>query len=382
MILWHLNEESGGASADASPTGNGLRLVNNPQRSFAKFGRGLSFVGSSALGYYDSYTGSYGGYGSGFGGTGLGYYFGGGSPYAVSNTNLPIRTPGSSNEFTVQFWFNAYSPYGRMFQMANSDALGATLYDADIGWDPRGRLMFGVYAGGPKYAVASEAFTDGLWHLLTATLEPDAMRLYVDGKLAAENKSAASASAQVYGNGPRVWLGGASATSLFSDFAGQFYSGQIDEVRVLGRVRPADGVAADYKGAALKFSTDGGASYRYLTELAVSGFNGSKSVEASTAAAVPLAAGNLNRVAFIAQDMAGNTAVSSTYTISVKLVPGDAPPSGASLTTPPRASATQSVPSGSARMHSGRCNPHPMYCRVDLSMPKSRMGFASIRLGV
>lgn len=43
----------------------------------------------------------------------------------------------------------------------------------------------------------------------------------------------------------------------------------------------------------------------------------------------------------------------------------------------PRASADQSVPSFSARMHSGRCRSWPMYWSFDLSIPKSAMGFTS-----
>src|SRR5580704_16314296 len=50
-------------------------------------------------------------------------------------------------------------------------------------------------------------------------------------------------------------------------------------------------------------------------------------------------------------------------------------PSGRKRTTPPRESADHSVPSFSARMHSGRCSPSPMYFNWDASMPKSRIGF-------
>src|SRR5436190_16231243 len=49
--------------------------------------------------------------------------------------------------------------------------------------------------------------------------------------------------------------------------------------------------------------------------------------------------------------------------------------SGAMRTTPPRASADQITPSGSARMHSGRCNPSPVNRIELLSIPKSRTGF-------
>src|SRR5436190_1700477 len=50
-------------------------------------------------------------------------------------------------------------------------------------------------------------------------------------------------------------------------------------------------------------------------------------------------------------------------------------PSLAIRMTPPRASADHRTPSGSARMHSGRCRSWPTYCNVDLSMPKSSIGF-------
>src|ERR1700685_995892 len=52
-------------------------------------------------------------------------------------------------------------------------------------------------------------------------------------------------------------------------------------------------------------------------------------------------------------------------------------PSGVILTTPPRASADQRVPSGSARIHSGRCRSLPMYWIADFSTPKSRTGFSA-----
>ncbi len=49
-------------------------------------------------------------------------------------------------------------------------------------------------------------------------------------------------------------------------------------------------------------------------------------------------------------------------------------PSAEILTTPPRASAAHSVPSRSARMHSGRSRSCPTYCSAFLSIPKSRIG--------
>ncbi len=49
-------------------------------------------------------------------------------------------------------------------------------------------------------------------------------------------------------------------------------------------------------------------------------------------------------------------------------------PSGERRTTPPRASAAQSVPSGSARIHSGRWRSRPTNCTSFRSIPKSRIG--------
>src|SRR5580698_3058950 len=54
------------------------------------------------------------------------------------------------------------------------------------------------------------------------------------------------------------------------------------------------------------------------------------------------------------------------------------PPSRVSLATPPRASAAHRVPSGSARMHSGRCRPLPTYRIEDLSSSKLRSGLTII----
>jgi len=51
-------------------------------------------------------------------------------------------------------------------------------------------------------------------------------------------------------------------------------------------------------------------------------------------------------------------------------------PSGAMRITPPRASADHSVPSGSARMHSGRCSAWPMVRICARSTVKPRKGLS------
>src|ERR1700722_19640660 len=51
-------------------------------------------------------------------------------------------------------------------------------------------------------------------------------------------------------------------------------------------------------------------------------------------------------------------------------------PSGVILATPPRASADHRVPSGSAKIHSGRCRSLPVYRIADFSTSKSRTGFS------
>ena len=48
--------------------------------------------------------------------------------------------------------------------------------------DPQGRLLFGTYTGARSFITSPASYNDGQWHHAVATLGPNGMYLYVDGR--------------------------------------------------------------------------------------------------------------------------------------------------------------------------------------------------------
>jgi signal peptidase I len=131
-----------------------------------------------------------------------GITYGVGGPNCGSNDGNAVRLDGSSGAiwttqqvtnpqtFSVQAWFSTTTGRGgKLVGFGNgADGAASSLYDRHVYLTNAGKLVFGVYNGGP-YTVSSPAsYNDGAWHLVTATFSAGTgMRLYVDGALVASS---------------------------------------------------------------------------------------------------------------------------------------------------------------------------------------------------
>ncbi|MBI4248517.1 MAG: hypothetical protein HY611_03355, partial [Elusimicrobia bacterium] len=318
LALWHMKEGAGSISQDSSGRGVQLNLINNPSWSVSQFGFGQALS------------------------------FGSNNPYAVSAAKLPLRASATGQAFTVEMWFLTDQGKGVLFQLADSSSPGkAAQFDSAVGWNTFGELQFTVTTSSNvrQYAKSSIGFQDNLWHYLVASLGSDGMKLYVDGQLAGENAQATSSNALLYSSNPFVFLGAANRIdgTNFNDqyFASNFASSgfiprSIDEVRISSQVLSADEIASNFRGTALKFSRDGGASWKYrVHEMYSTGFTGTTEVSTITAYRLPLAPGTANRVAFLARDVAGNLGVSPEFQIPVKVLVDTTAPAAVGLTAAP-----------------------------------------------
>jgi PKD repeat protein len=105
-----------------------------------------------------------------------------------------------------------------------------------------GQLYFGVYPNQVRTVNTSASYRDGEWHHVVASLGPDGMRLYVDGRLEAQRDD--TTSGQGYDGYWRVAgdnLGGWPAGPSSSEF-----EGSLDEVAIYGSALSAERVASHY----------------------------------------------------------------------------------------------------------------------------------------
>ena len=115
-------------------------------------------------------------------------------PYAIAFdgvddvllTTTRFRDP---DAFTISLWLNGTKP-GKVFGFESSQNGSSTQYDRHLFMDAQGRLYFGIFTVGGTLRT-EESLLDGKWHHVVASAgsrgSGDGMRLYVDGKLVAQN---------------------------------------------------------------------------------------------------------------------------------------------------------------------------------------------------
>jgi hypothetical protein len=145
--------------------------------------------------------------------------------------------------FTVETWFRTTTTTGgKLIGFGNSQAGSSGQYDRHLYLTDRGTLIFGVYSGGYFVVESPASYTDGAWHLATATLSPAGMALYVDGTRVGSSTQAAAENARGY------WRIGYDAVSISwaSSPTSKYYEGDLDDTTVLDVASTADEVRARY----------------------------------------------------------------------------------------------------------------------------------------
>ncbi len=192
-------------------------------------------------------TAHMGGAGTGFVNGGQ-FFNSGAGDWFDSGATLPALT-----NFTIESWFNALSQ-GVYFPLSNSDAAQtAGIFMVEVG-DGGGACPSGVFGqacmgygyhnGAPfYYKVTTALIKDSTWHHLVGvhTTGSTNLTLYMDG---AVDSTAGTASSGSPGDP------GTSASTLqfgrFGDTAGNYYTGSLDETRILNIAMTADEIKFDY----------------------------------------------------------------------------------------------------------------------------------------
>ncbi len=144
------------------------------------------------------------------------------STYITQASTTAVSAP---NTFTVQAWFKTTTTRGGRIAGFGSSRTGASASaDRHVYLSDSGQLFFGVQTGNNQRAAISSAtgvdYSDGRWHLVTASLSSAGMRLSVDGALVATRTQTTSGISYTgfwrfgYDTIPTNWSGSPSSPYL------------------------------------------------------------------------------------------------------------------------------------------------------------------------
>ncbi|WP_444662912.1 PKD domain-containing protein [Cellulomonas sp. CW35] len=180
-----------------------------------------------------------------------------GSSNGLVATQTAVAGP---QTFAIEGWFKTTTRAGgKIIGFGNEKTGNSTSYDRHVYMDTSGRVLFGVYPGSSQTVQSATGFNDGAWHHVVASLGPDGMKLFLDGKRVAQKTSVTSA--QSYDGYWRI--GGDSPWT-----AAAYFAGTIDDVAIYdepltaaqvdahwvtsGRTSSVTPVPADAYGAAVR----------------------------------------------------------------------------------------------------------------------------------
>jgi hypothetical protein len=184
VAAYGFDEGSGTAVADASGNGNAGTAANTAWAATGKFGKALTFNGSS------------------------------------SRVTLPDSASRPlSGAFTLEAWVNPTSVSSAWRDVIEK---GNDNYYLMATSENQGRPAGGAIVGGSYgEAVGTAVLATGTWTHLAATYDGSALRLYVNGALAATTPKSGAVTVS------------SSALTIGSDpFYGQYFAGSLDEVRI------------------------------------------------------------------------------------------------------------------------------------------------------
>jgi hypothetical protein len=149
--------------------------------------------------------------------------------------------------FTLEAWFRTRS--GRGGKIVGWGREGTPWkFDRHVYLDHAGHVLFAVKPDLNRVAIGSnETYNDGQWHQVTASLGPDGMRLYVDGRQVAGRAGVVNGESLSLGS---WWIGGGGRRAMFDGAVrSAFFTGDIDDVAVYKTVLTDAEVAAHYAAA-------------------------------------------------------------------------------------------------------------------------------------
>lgn len=147
------------------------------------------------------------------------------------------------NVFTAEAWFKTTSTSGGKIIGYGDQRTGASgSYDRQVYLDNTGRVTFGVYPNGVATIQSNAGYNDGAWHLVTASLGTDGMKLYIDGARVAQRSDVTVG--QAYSGYWRV--GGDNLSGWPNRGLSDYLAGTIDDVAIYPTVLAASTVNSHY----------------------------------------------------------------------------------------------------------------------------------------
>ena len=207
LYYWPLEESGNTSASDATGHGNTAALHGAPICvSGNKYGNALSFDG------VDDYLST-----------------------SVLQTN--------PNVFTLSLWFKTTSTTGgKLIGLGDAQTGTSGHYDRHLYMDNAGIIYFGCYNGSVQTISAALACNDNAWHYAAAALSNAGMMLYVDGVLAASNTNVTSGE-----NYSGYWrMGFDNLTGWTNVPSSNYFSGQLDDIRVYDKAISASDIASLY----------------------------------------------------------------------------------------------------------------------------------------
>jgi hypothetical protein len=169
-----------------------------------------------------------------------------GGALSFNGTSQYVSTSASftnPSAFTLELWFKTNtSAGGRLIGFGDAATGASTNADRTIYMTNAGNLKFGVDPGTKHYVTSTSTYNNNAWHHVAATFGSGGMHLYVDGASSGTPDSNTSA-----GNYTGYWRMAYDTLSGWNSApTSNYFSGNLDEVKIYSRELSATEVANEY----------------------------------------------------------------------------------------------------------------------------------------
>ncbi|MCF6241908.1 MAG: T9SS type A sorting domain-containing protein [Bacteroidales bacterium] len=182
-------------------------------------------------------------------------YSGGYTAFMFNGINSYIATTkkfAHPDTFTVSLWFKTEGS-GKLIGFDSLQYIGTSpQYDRHLYLDSAGHIYFGVDNGIKNVISTGASFNDNQWHMVTASLSPEGMKLYVDAKLLAENTSVINGA--VYSGYWKMAYGNLSGWSNAPD--AEYFKGKLDDIAIYNRALSIDEIEVLYNEQTVAIYTE------------------------------------------------------------------------------------------------------------------------------
>ncbi|RLD71877.1 MAG: hypothetical protein DRJ10_19090, partial [Bacteroidetes bacterium] len=150
--------------------------------------------------------------------------------------------------FTISLWFKT-TKSGKLIGFDEQRFTEtSTNYDRHLYLDHSGRIHFGVESGTKHIISSTASYNDDSWHMVSASLSPLGIKLYVDTLLVAQNNSVISGSS--YSGYWKMAQGKLSGWE--NDPGKEYFEGKLDDILIYNRELNIDEIEILYNNQVLK----------------------------------------------------------------------------------------------------------------------------------